>query len=136
LDCEFWRREWETAEIGCHQLRVNARLPAHWPALEVPRGARVAVALCGRSLEVAWLRDAGYQPAGFALSEIVVRDFFATLAPTRVVAHHATSTCWHADGYAIWCSDFLRDTGADCARCPAFCDRAAPLDSGPSTVRG
>ena len=57
---EFWHDRWQRNQIGFHQEQVNPCLERLWPQLELPRGARVLVPLCGKSLDLSWLAAIGW----------------------------------------------------------------------------
>jgi thiopurine S-methyltransferase len=73
---EFWLERWERAEIGFHQDEVNPYLLQYWPELHAAQGGEVFVPLCGKSLDMVWLREQGHAVLGVELSAIAVRDFF------------------------------------------------------------
>jgi thiopurine S-methyltransferase len=77
MKSEFWHERWEANQLGFHQTEVNPLLREHWPKLCVPKGASVFVPLCGKSLDMVWLRAAGHPVVGVEISPIAIRDFFA-----------------------------------------------------------
>jgi len=62
MEKEFWLERWERAEIGFHQDDINPWLARYWPRLAAPPGSKVFVPLCGKSLDMAWLRKNRYFP--------------------------------------------------------------------------
>ena len=56
MDNDFWIERWAKHEIGFHQQQVNAYLRNCWPQLGVPREATTFVPLCGKTLDMRWLR--------------------------------------------------------------------------------
>jgi len=83
---DFWLERWERAEIGFHQDEINPYLRRFWPELKVAHGGEVFVPLCGKSLDMVWLRQQGCYVLGVELSQIAVRDFFREqgMTPERV----------------------------------------------------
>src|SRR5512138_1105185 len=73
---DFWLERWERGETGFHQDEINPYLLQHWPELHVAPGGEVFVPLCGKSLDMVWLRERGYFVLGVELSPIAVQDFF------------------------------------------------------------
>jgi thiopurine S-methyltransferase len=73
---DFWHDRWRTAQIGFHRSSVDDNLIRHWRALQLPQGARVLVPLCGKSLDLLWLRDQGDAVIGIELSDIALQSFF------------------------------------------------------------
>jgi thiopurine S-methyltransferase len=76
MDRDFWLRRWEDGAIGFHRSDVHPMLARHLGALALPEGARVFMPLCGRSLDMAWLRAQGHRVAGVELSAQAVEEFF------------------------------------------------------------
>ena len=77
MDPEFWQQRWRDRQIGFHQDKPTPLLLKHWPSLGVPRGARVFVPLCGKSLDLAWFAARGHRVLGVELSQLAVDEFFA-----------------------------------------------------------
>jgi thiopurine S-methyltransferase len=73
---EFWQERWRIAQTGFHQSSVDRKLQAFWPTLNLAANAGVFVPLCGKSLDLEWLRDRGCAVAGVELSAIAVEAFF------------------------------------------------------------
>lgn len=72
---KFWLEKWQSGQIGFHLNDVNPLLIQFWPNL-APL-SRVLVPLCGKSRDLIWLAEQGYQVVGVELSDIAIRDFFA-----------------------------------------------------------
>jgi thiopurine S-methyltransferase len=73
---DFWHDRWRTAQIGFHRFSVDDNLIRHWRDLSLPKAARVLVPLCGKSLDLLWLRDQGHAVVGIELSDIAQQAFF------------------------------------------------------------
>ncbi len=72
---EFWHERWRLGQIGFHQSGVDKLLKQHWPELGVARDSRVFVPLCGKSLDLLWLRDRGHCVTGVELSTVALESF-------------------------------------------------------------
>src|SRR5208337_3607888 len=72
---EFWHERWRSGQIGFHQSSADRNLTRHWPSLRLARGSRVFVPLCGKSLDMLWLRDRGHRVIGVELSATAVEAF-------------------------------------------------------------
>jgi len=125
MQTEFWLERWERGEIGFHLDDINPYLRQYWPQLQVPAGSRVLVPLCGKSLDLLWLRDQGYRVAGVELSRLAVEAFFqeAGLVPEVTVIgelqHYA------AGDIEVFCGDFFALTTAHVPDIVAVYDRAS-----------
>jgi thiopurine S-methyltransferase len=73
---EFWHERWHTGQIGFHQSTVGRSLRHHWSALGLAsRSCRVFVPLCGKSLDLLWLREQGHFVAGVEISATALESF-------------------------------------------------------------
>jgi len=73
---EFWHERWRTGQIGFHQSAVDRNLRRHWSALHLPSNeCRVFVPLCGKSLDLLWLREQGHFVAGVEISATALESF-------------------------------------------------------------
>lgn len=124
MDPKFWLERWQKNEIGFHADAVQPALAKHWPALEVPKGARVLVPLCGKSLDMAWLAEHGAHVVGAELSAIAVRDFFAGQGLTAKVREDSGFEISNAASIEMWCGDFFALQKKDIDVSAAY-DRAA-----------
>jgi len=70
---DFWLDRWQTGRIGFHQEGVESKLIEFWPTL--PKNSRVLVPLCGKSNDLIWLAEQGYQVTGVELSSLAVVQF-------------------------------------------------------------
>lgn len=113
MDAGFWHDRWQNDQLGWHQTEINATLAKHWPALGVAPDAGVFVPLCGKSLDMRWLRERGHPIVGVELSPIAVRDFFAEaeIEPTR--RPHGDLETFEGGGYTLHQGDFFALTPAD-----------------------
>jgi thiopurine S-methyltransferase len=76
MQAQFWLDRWRTGQIAFHQSSVDRSLRRHWAALEVGAGSRVFAPLCGKSLDLLWLRDQGLEVVGVELAAAAVEAFF------------------------------------------------------------
>ncbi|GAB4114988.1 MAG: thiopurine S-methyltransferase [Sideroxydans sp.] len=122
---EFWLERWERAEIGFHQDEINPYLLKYWGELHAAQGGEVFVPLCGKSLDMVWLREQGHKVLGVELSAIAVRDFFSEQGKSPVHTQTAKFEQCEADGIRILCGDFFDLGKADMANVRAVYDRAS-----------
>jgi thiopurine S-methyltransferase len=125
VDEGFWQRRWARNEIGFHSSEVNPYLLRHWPALQLARGSRILVPLCGKSLDMAWLSENGFAVLGVELSERAVEDFFVEQGLVADVSHQGEFKVYRAGTLEIRCGDFFTLSRGDVADCQGLYDRAA-----------
>ncbi|MCW8830265.1 MAG: thiopurine S-methyltransferase [Gammaproteobacteria bacterium] len=80
MEKNFWLKRWQKRETGFHQEELNPYLGYFYgekgPAPEKRGALKVFVPLCGKSLDMFWLAQNGYEVLGNECSEIAVKDFF------------------------------------------------------------
>ena len=103
----FWLERWQKNEIGFHAKDVQPALEKHWAELRVPKGARVLVPLCGKSLDMVWLAEQGLQVVGAELSELAVDAFFSERSLVPAVRNVAGFVVKSSGPYELWCGDFF-----------------------------
>ena len=135
MEPDFWRQRWRENQIGFHQEAINAHLQAFWPGLGVPPGAAVFVPLCGKSLDMIWLRSRGHPVIGVELSEIAVNGFFGENRLQPAVTDEPGFKKYSADGITVYCGDFFALTAAHLAQAGAMYDRASLIALPPSMRR-
>ena len=109
---DFWLERWKLEEIGFHQSEINTYLREYWQKLHSASGGEVFVPLCGKSLDMQWLREQGHRVLGVELSAIAVQAFFKEngYIPQHVVREKFDS--FEANAIRILCGDFF-DLGQD-----------------------
>jgi len=76
---EFWHERWDTNQIGFHLQEVNPVLLKHWSRMNAAAGQRVLVPLCGKTLDIIWLLQQGFQVTGVELSERALDELCDTI---------------------------------------------------------
>ena len=79
---DFWIERWQKGETGFHQEQLNPYLGYFYgekgAPLEKRQSLKVFVPLCGKSVDMLWLAQNGYEVLGIECSEIAVKAFFET----------------------------------------------------------
>lgn len=129
---DFWLNRWRTAQIGFHQAAVDRHLQAYWPRLMVAANSPVFVPLCGKSLDLMWLRTQGHAVIGVELSPVALESF---LMEHGIPATRRVRSCfdvYEADGLTLYCGDYFNLTPALLGRVSAVYDRAALISWTPA----
>lgn len=129
---EFWLERWEQNQIGFHQAEINRYLTEHWTELGLPNGAPVFVPLCGKSLDMLWLREQGHPVVGVELSRKAVEAFFRENALHPSVSEEARFARYTEEGLRILAGDYFALSQADLGEVRAVYDRAALIALPPS----
>jgi len=107
MDSQFWIDKWDRNEIGFHKSEAHPLLVKHFDALSLTKGARVFLPLCGKTLDIAWLREQGVHIVGAELSERAVEGLFHSMeiAPTKTQIRSLTR--YSAEGIDIYAGDIF-----------------------------
>ena len=125
MEPEFWHQRWQQNQIGFHQGEVNPYLRKYWSSLAIAAPARILVPLCGKSLDLLWLVEQGYQVEGVELSELAVRAFFEEQGIEARQTRLGDWQVWEGDGLRLWCGDFFALRPEQLGHIDAVYDRAA-----------
>jgi thiopurine S-methyltransferase len=134
MDPDFWQERWVNRQTGFHQDNVNPHLERHWHSLGLAVDSRVLVPLCGKSLDMVWLRQQGHSIAGIEISALAVAAFFSEQGLTPSIRQGRAFSCWSAEGIDLYCGDFFSLPATELGQIDACYDRAA-LVAMPATLR-
>jgi len=133
-DNVLWLQFWRDRRTDFHQQTVNLLLTRFWPSLDLAKGSRVFVPLCGKSLDMIWLAKQGHEVIGVELSPIAVRAFFRENRLKPVRRQVGQFTLWEHGRLSILCGDYFSLTGSDLGPVDIVYDRAA-LTALPEDIR-
>jgi len=133
-DNVLWLQCWRDRRTDFHQHTVNQLLTRFWPSLDLAPGSRVFVPLCGKSLDMIWLAEQGYEVIGVELSPIAVRAFFRENRLKPVRRQLGKFTLWQHGRLSILCGDYFALTGVELGQIDTVYDRAA-LTALPEDIR-
>lgn len=126
---EFWHDKWQKMEIGFHLPEVNKLLRKYWPVLGLSAPAHVLVPLCGKSLDLIWLRAQGHRVTGIELSEIALdalaAEFADSLGLPLEKEHREGRIDYRGDGVHLIATDIFRLSADALPPVAAVYDRAA-----------
>ena len=120
-----WLERWEKQQIGFHQAHINTHLETFWPRSGINPGCRVFVPLCGKSLDMLWLRAQGHPVLGVEISPRAVADFFSEQGLEPTVNKEARFERWQCEGLTLLVGDFFDLQAADLQDIGAVYDRAS-----------
>jgi thiopurine S-methyltransferase len=125
VQADFWHERWRSGKIGFHQNAVAPALQKYWSRLNLPRGCAVFVPLCGKSLDMLWLRDHVHSVVGIELSDVALESF---CVENGILARRADADGFHeyqAASLRLLCGDFFGLTLPTLGSVQAIYDRAA-----------
>lgn len=130
---DFWHERWRGGRIGFHQSSVDRNLERHWPALALPPSSRVLAPLCGKSLDLLWLRDLGHRLIGVELSDIALQAFCLENGIAARRRPLAEFDLYEAPQLELYRGDFFAFTPTLQGEVAAVYDRAALVSWAPET---
>jgi len=125
MDPEFWHERWTRGEIGFHQHDFNTHMQAFTNRLELRPGAHIFVPLCGKSLDLLWLRQQGFHVSGVEISPQAVADFFSENRLAVDSSAIPGGQLYRSAGLDIYCVDFFTTDFPGMPVIDAVYDRAA-----------
>lgn len=138
MQADFWHQRWQAGKIGFHKHEYNTQMMRFIDLLGIEQGDHILVPLCGKSLDMIWLREQNFRVTGIEISQLAVDGFFAENNMEHVISKHEWGLMYQADGINILCADFFDIHSADLPQIDAVYDRASlialPQDMRPDYV--
>jgi thiopurine S-methyltransferase len=125
MEPQFWQNRWRNGQIGFHQPSVDRSLRRHWSSLNLGTGGRVFVPLCGKSLDLLWLRDQGHFVAGVELSAAALEAFCMENGVPARRRVQGDLDVYEAENLELFRGDFFKLTRPLLGKVAAVYDRAA-----------
>lgn len=119
---DFWLERWNTNAIGWHQEKVEPAL-IEWASHRKP--SRILVPLCGKTLDMIWLRDHGYEVVGVELSSLACETFYLENKISFSKNNLGDFNIYDGGGIRIINGDFFALTPALLGKIELVYDRAA-----------
>ena len=135
MEENFWHQRWREGAIGFHLGAPNPLLVAHFDRLQLPRGSRVLLPLCGKTTDFSWLLAAGFSVAGAELSSIAIDALFDELGVTPTIERVGALSRYSAPAIDIFVGNIFDLSAALLGPVDACYDRAA-LVALPEEMRG
>lgn len=127
MEQQFWRDLWTKGEAAWRQPEANRFLKRYWQVLNLPAGATVLVPLCGDSIDMVWLMQAGFHVVGVELHRSAVEAFFKQLAIEPQISVENDFTVFRAENITIYCGDIFKVTSDMMVDVAAVYDRGATV---------
>lgn len=132
MEPNFWQNKWQSNKVGFNQSKPNTLLMKHFSVLQLPKNSCIFVPLCGKSIDMIWLADQGYDVVGVELVELAVEQFFAENQIQPIVVKHPTTAGlkyyqgrFNSQTITLWVGDIFKLTAQDLDSVDAIYDRAA-----------
>lgn len=132
---EFWLDRWENRQIGFHQADINTHLLNLWPKATEGALNRVFVPLCGKSKDLLWLSDQGYDVVAVEFSQTAVEEFFENHQLSYELSAVGNLNSYASENITIYQGDFFDLTKEIIGSVSFVFDRAS-LIALPDDMRG
>ena len=124
MEPQFWHERWQKNEIGFHKAMPHLLLSQYWHCLGT-EGQFVFVPLCGKSLDLLFLKEKGFKVVGCELSTIAVTHFFKEHGLSANTIDKEHYRLWQAEDLCILEGDFFGLVKGDLPPLQSVYDRAA-----------
>ena len=135
MDAAYWQSRWQRGETGWHRDGVMPLLQKYWPAIDPAPGARVAVPLCGKTLDMPWLAAQGHGVLGIEVAAEGIAAFFAEQGLDDDTLDTPAGRLHRAGAIDILQADVFEVDAATLAGCRHVYDRAALIALPPELRR-
>ena len=125
MDANFWHQKWQRNETAFHENKANSFLVKYFKELALPKGSRIFLPLCGKTLDIAWLLSQGYRVVGAELSELAISQLFEQLAIEPEVSEVGSLKHYRANNLDVLVGDIFEVTDSLLGEVDAIYDRAA-----------
>lgn len=125
VDKQHWLDRWQENRIGFHEAAVNRHLQTYLPRFTLEPGNCIFLPLCGKSHDIAWLAEQGYEVIGIELSAIAIEAFFAEHQLEYERFDSDRFGVYEAEGITLLQGDFFDLRNDDLGACNFVYDRAS-----------
>ncbi len=125
VDNQHWLDRWEENRIGFHETAVNQHLTTYISQFDLPAAASVFLPLCGKTQDIVWLAQQGYEVTGIELSQIAIEAFFAENSLEFERFDTDRFSIYKSANISLLQGDFFDLKSQDLTACQLVYDRAA-----------
>lgn len=125
MEPDFWHDKWDNQQTSFHLSDVNPLLTCNFEALSLTAGQTVFVPLCGKTLDIAWLKARQLSIVGVELHEPAVQALMNDLGTPFQVTNLDGFHIYRTEQVTIWVGDFFALTPDHIGPIDAVYDRAA-----------
>lgn len=125
MDKEYWQARWENKRTEFDQSQPNPFLVQFFKKLALQSGSKVFVPLCGKSVDMLWLANQGYQVIGVELHLQACHEFFQQNNLSFAEEKSNNFTILKSDYITLIAGDFFEVDKNLLGKIDAIYDRAA-----------
>lgn len=108
MELSYWESRWNNDKTGFHMQDGYESLRSHWPSMNLPPEPNVLVPLCGKSLDMLFLKDQGANVTGIEISEKAITSFFIENKLEFEISHYSDFIIYTSGKIQLWQGDFMK----------------------------
>ncbi len=120
-----WIQRWKEGKIGWHREQVNTKLIEFIDCLQLKPGDTVFVPLCGKSGDMLYLLELGFEVIGVELSQLAIEQFFDENNRAYTVNQTEQFQVYQGENITLYCGDYFSLEASMLTLVSAVYDRAA-----------
>lgn len=117
MEHSFWHGKWDLNQVGFHLDYIHPLLKRNLELFPVSdllkNNGRIFIPLCGKTLDIGYLLNLGYQVVAIELSEIAVKAVFKQLDIEPEISKWSAGKIYQGEGLTIYIGDFFALTQQD-----------------------
>lgn len=125
MEREFWENAWDENNIGFHMSETNQFLKYTIDEGIVSDIKTALIPLCGKSLDLLYLRELGVEVFGVEIATKAVEQFFEENSLDFEIEEKGNYKIYKTSGITIFCGDFFSLKKDDLPKIDFIYDRAS-----------
>jgi thiopurine S-methyltransferase len=125
VEPSVWIEAWKNGRTRFHNENYNQSLLKFFKSFSIKEKSNVFVPLCGKSVDMIWLRDQGHHVYGVELSPIAITDFFVENELSYTIIETEHFKVYKSEGITLFQGDFFKLNNKDMPKVDFVFDRAA-----------
>lgn len=117
MEHSFWHNKWNLNQVGFHLNYIQPLLERNLGLFQVnnqlEKGESIFIPLCGKTLDIGYLLNLGYQVVAIELSEVAVQAVFKQLNIEPIVSEWSAGKVFQGECLRIYVGDFFALTQQD-----------------------
>jgi thiopurine S-methyltransferase len=120
-----WLIRWQKNQIGFHEAETNSHLKQYILSSNLKSGDTIFLPLCGKSADITWLAEQGFQVVGVELSAIAIQSYFSEQGLNYEQLESGPFVAYVSGNIRLLEGSFFDLQREDLADCSLVYDRAA-----------
>lgn len=127
MEEQFWKDAWTNRRIGFHMPEYNKFLEHFITNSKIDKSQVALVPLCGKTLDMIYLRDQGFKVVGIEIATQATEEFFSENKIEHTIREAGEYTIYESNSLTIICGDILNVTSELTGNIGFIYDRAATV---------